>query len=163
MGHTLRMAHIQYSCIECDRQPSICSQILWNRYKWWQTRFAIYLFDYKYAQKFPWDTELLTFQSSVFHKPVSILLTKLLRHIEQGRQKYDEATFSRRGVNQMWILKNSQELLENLKYPNFNYITSLKSVFFRPFIQPLLTRNWKADSLIQNSLIFKNGYHRNKY
>ena len=44
-------------------------------------------------------------------KPLSILLTKLLTHIKQGLQKYCETAYSRSGVNQMWILKNSKELL----------------------------------------------------
>ena len=81
-------------------------------------------------------------------KPLSILLTKMLTHITQGLQKYCETAYSRSGVNQMWILKNSKELLEHLKYPNFNHITSIKSFDFRPFIQLFLTINWKADSLV---------------
>ena len=48
-------------------------------------------------------------------KPLSILLTKLLTHIKQGLQKYCETAYSRSGVNQMWILKNSKELLGHLK------------------------------------------------
>ena len=60
-------------------------------------------------------------------KPRSILLTKLLTHIKQGLQKYCETAYTRSGVNQMWILKNSKELLEHLKSPNFNNITCIKS------------------------------------
>ena len=52
-------------------------------------------------------------------KPLSILLTKLLTHIKQGLQKYCETAYSRSGINQMWILKNSKELLEHLKFPTF--------------------------------------------
>ena len=32
--------------------------------------------------------------------------------------------------NQMWILKNSKELLDHLKSPNFNLITKIKSFDF---------------------------------
>ena len=77
---------------------------------------------------------------------LSIFLTKLLTHIKQCLQKYCETAFSRSGVNQMWIRKNSKELLAHLKSPNFNNITSIKS--FQPFIQLFLTINWKADSLV---------------
>ena len=63
-------------------------------------------------------------------KPLPILLTKLLTHIKQGLQKYCETAYSRSGVNQMWFLKNSKELLEHLKSPNFNHITSFKSFDF---------------------------------
>ena len=48
-------------------------------------------------------------------------------YIEQGLKKYCETAFSRSGINQMLILKNSKELLEHLKSPNFNLITSIKS------------------------------------
>ena len=41
-------------------------------------------------------------------KPLSILLTKTT--IEQGLNKYFETAYSRSGINQMWILKNSKEL-----------------------------------------------------
>ena len=63
-------------------------------------------------------------------KPLSILLTKLLTHIKQGLQKYCETAYSRSGVNQMWILKNSKELLDHLKSQNFNFITNIKSFDF---------------------------------
>ena len=61
---------------------------------------------------------------------MSILLTKLLTHIKQGLQKYCETAYSRSGINQMWILKNSKELLDHLKSPNFNLITNIKSFDF---------------------------------
>ena len=77
-------------------------------------------------------------------KPLSILLTKLLTHIKQGLQKYCETAYSRSGVNQMWILKNSQELLDhlNLQVSILSQTSSL--LIFRPFTQPFLTRNLKA-------------------
>ena len=46
-------------------------------------------------------------------------LQKLLTHINQGLQKYCEAAYSRSEINQMWILKNSKELLDHLKSPKF--------------------------------------------
>ena len=63
-------------------------------------------------------------------KPLSFFLSKLLTNIKQGLQKYCETAYSRSEANQMWILKNSKELLEHLKFPNFNNITSIKSVDF---------------------------------
>ena len=57
---------------------------------------------------------------------LSILLTKLLTYIKQGLQKYCETAYSRSGVNHMWILKNSKELLEHPKSPNFNHITTFR-------------------------------------
>ena len=61
---------------------------------------------------------------------------------------------SRNEVNRMWIPKNSKELLDHLQSPNFNHITSIKSFDFRPFTQPFLTRNLKADSQLSRTLLF---------
>ena len=86
---------------------------------------------------------------------ISILLTKLLTHIKQGLQKYCETAYSRSGVNQMWILKNSKELLEHLQSQNFNDITSIMSFDVLPFTQPFLTRSLKADSQLSfETLLF---------
>ena len=68
-------------------------------------------------------------------KPLSILLTKLLTYIKQGLKKYCETAYSRSGINQIWILKNSKdlELLDHLKSPNFNLITQHQVLrFFDP-------------------------------
>ena len=75
--------------------------------------------------KNPYKHRFIAGSSKCSTKPLSILLTKLLTHIKQGLQKYCETSYSRSGVNQMWILKNSKELLEHLQSPNFNHITSI--------------------------------------
>ena len=80
--------------------------------------------------KDPYKHRFIAGSSKCSTKPLSILLTKLLTHIKQGLQKYCETAYSRSGVNQMWILKNSKELLEHLQSPNFNHITSIKSFDF---------------------------------
>ena len=53
----------------------------------------------------------------------------------------------------MWIPKNSKELLEHLQPPNFNHTTSIKSLDFRTFTQPSLTRNLKADSQLSSETL----------
>ena len=80
--------------------------------------------------KNPYKHRFIAGSSKFSTKPLSILLTKLLTYIKQGLQKYCETTYSRSGVNEMWILKNSKELLEHLQSPNFNHITSIKSFNF---------------------------------
>ena len=97
-------------------------------------------------------------------KPLSILLTMLLTHIKQGLQKYCETAYSRSGVNQMWILKNSKELLEHLKSPNFNNITNLKSFDFSNLYTTIPHDKLKSRlaSIIRNSFMFKNGNRRYK-
>ena len=98
-------------------------------------------------------------------KPLSILLTKLLTHIKQGLQKYCETAYSRSGVNQMWILKNSKELLEHLQSPNFNHITSIKSFDFSTLYTTIPHQKLKSRlaTIIWNSFIHKNGNRRYKF
>ena len=98
-------------------------------------------------------------------KPLSILLTKLLTQIKQGLQKYCETAYSRSGINQMWILKNSKELYENLKSPTFNHVTGIKSFDFSTLYTTLPHQKLKdrLTSIIQNAFIFKNGNRRYKY
>ena len=97
--------------------------------------------------------------------PLSILLTKLLSHIKQGLQKDCETAYSKSGINQMWILKNSKELLDHLKSPNFNLITSIKSFDFSTLYTtiPHQKRKSRLATIIRNSFIHKNGNRRYKY
>ena len=46
---------------------------------------------------------------------------------QRSRSALAHKHLTRSGVNQMWILKNSKELLDHLKSPNFNLITNIKS------------------------------------
>ena len=72
---------------------------------------------------------------------------------------------SRSGVNQMWMLENSKELLEHLYSKNFNRITSIKpfdlSIPYSTIYQDKL--KIKPASIIPNSFIFKNGNSRHEY
>ena len=65
----------------------------------------------------------------------------------------------------MWILKNSNELLEHLKSPNFNNITSIKSFVFSTLYTTIPHDKLKSRlaSIIWNSFMFKNGNRRYKY
>jgi hypothetical protein len=74
-------------------------------------------------------------------KPLSLLLTNLLTAVKEKLQTYCATTYTRSGVNQMWILKNSKELLANLKAQNLSQINSIKHTTFRPFTLPFLMIN----------------------
>ena len=65
------------------------------------------------------------------------------------------------GINQMWILKNSKELLDHLKSPNFNLITNIKSFDFSTL--PHQKLKGRLATIIRNSFIHKNGNRRYKY
>ena len=115
--------------------------------------------------KNPYKHRFIAGSSKCSTKPLSILLTKLLTHIKQGLQKYCETAYSRSGINQMWILKNSKELLEHLKSPTFNHDTSIKSLDFPTFYASIPHQKLKErlTSIIRNAFIFKNRNRRYKY
>ena len=69
--------------------------------------------------KNPYKHRFIAGSSKCSTKPLSILLTKLLTHITQGLQKYCETAYSRSGINQTWILKNSKETIRSSKISKF--------------------------------------------
>ena len=110
-----------------------------------------YIYWFRKMHKNPYKHRFIAGSSKCSTKPLSILLAKLLTHIKQSL-KYCETSYSRSGVNQMWILKNSKELLEHLQSPNFNHITSIKSFDFST-LQPFLVINLKADSQLSSGIL----------
>jgi hypothetical protein len=68
--------------------------------------------------------------SSKCTKPLSLLFTNVLTAVKEKLQTYCATTYDRSGVNQMWILKNSKELLANLKAQNFSQINNIKHTTF---------------------------------
>ena len=88
-----------------------------------------------------------------------------LWRVSQGLQKYCETSYSRSGINQMWILKNSKELLEHLQSPNFNHITSIQSFDYSTVYTTILHQKLKSRlaTIIRNSFIHKNGNIRYKF
>jgi hypothetical protein len=47
--------------------------------------------------------------------------------VKEGQQKYSETVYSRSGINDMWILKNSKDLLDKLKSRSFSQVSSIKN------------------------------------
>ena len=63
-------------------------------------------------------------------KPLSKLLTVILSAVKNGLQSYCETSHSKIGVNQMWILKNSKDLLECHKSKPLTSCNSIKTFDF---------------------------------
>ena len=65
----------------------------------------------------------------------------------------------------MWILKNSKELLEHLKSPTFNHVTSIKSFDFSTLYTTIPHQKLKdrLTSIIRNAYIFRDGNRKYKY
>ena len=71
--------------------------------------------------------------SSSCSTKTSKLLTSILTTVKDGLKKYSDVIYSHSGINQMWILKNSKELLDNLQSHSLTSIHSIKHMIFRPF------------------------------
>ena len=137
----------------------------WLKISWSHGIFLYNLWRWFEMHKIPYKHRFIAGSSKCSTKPLSILLTKLLTHIKQGLQKYCETAYSRSWVNQMWILKNSKELLDHLKFPNFNLITNINSFDFSTLYTTIPHQKLKSRlaTIIRNSFLHKNGNRRYKY
>jgi hypothetical protein len=79
-----------------------------------------YLYWIPKLHKTPYKQRFIAGSKKCSTKPLSILLTKILIAVKERLHMYCATVYARSGVNEMWILKNSKELLENLKSPIFS-------------------------------------------
>ena len=115
--------------------------------------------------KTPYKARFIAGSSKCSTTALSKILTSVLSTIKQGLQKYCEIVFSRSGINQMWILKNSKELLENLKSRSFSKITSVKTFDFATLYTTIPHDKLKERlrHIIHQAFFHKNGSRRYKY
>ena len=115
--------------------------------------------------KDPYKQRFIAGSAKCSTKPLSVLLTSILTEVKDGLQKYCETSFSRSGVNDMWILKNSKELLESLRSKSLSTCNSIKtfdfSTLYTTIPHPQLKE--KLKSLIHRCFSKKNGEKRFKY
>ena len=98
-------------------------------------------------------------------KPLSQILTRILTAVKEGLQKYCDTAYARSGVNQMWILKNSKELLENLKAQSLHSVNSIKSFDFSTLYTTIPHDKLKSKlkAIINQCFFHKNGNRRFQY
>ena len=115
--------------------------------------------------KTPYKQRFIAGSSKCTTKPLSVLLTSILTAIKSSIQKYFDCCYSRNGVNQMWILKNSKELMENLHSKSFSSCNSIKTFDFSTLYTSIPHSQLKSRlaQLIKRSFIKKNGKRRYKY
>ena len=89
-----------------------------------------YLYWIPKLHKTPYKERYIAGSSTCSTKELSIHLTKILSAVKEGQQKYCETVYSRSGINHMWILKNSKDLLDNLKSRSFSQVSSIKTLDF---------------------------------
>ena len=87
--------------------------------------------------KCPFKQRYIAGSAKCSTKPVSKLLTCILSAVKTGIQSY--TSYSRGGVNQMWILKNSKDLLEYIQYRSLSSCDSIKTLTSLPFTRLFLT------------------------
>ena len=85
--------------------------------------------------------------------------------MKEGLKKYSDVIYSLSGINQMWILKNSKELLDNLQSHSLTSIHSIKTYYFSTLYTTIPHTKLKArlSELIKNAFKCKNGKKRYEY
>ena len=124
-----------------------------------------YLYWIPKLHKTPYKQRYIAGSSRCSTKPLSVLLTKILTTVKEGLQSYCATAFSRSGVNQMWILKNSKELVENLHSPHFSSVHSVRSYDFSTLYTtiPHAKLKFRLSDIIKGAFFHKNGRRRYKY
>ena len=88
-------------------------------------------------------------------KPLSQILTRILTAVKERFQKYCDTAYARSGVNQMWILKNSTELLEDLKAQSLHSVNSIKSFDFSTLLHKKGKRKVQREPQSQTSALLR--------
>jgi hypothetical protein len=115
--------------------------------------------------KIPFKQHYIAGSAKCSTKPLSILLTCILSAVKTGLQSYCDTSYSRGGVNQMWILKNSKDLLEYIQSRSLSSCNSIKTFDFSTLYTtiPHSKLKVKLRDLVQLCFIKKNGQRRYKY
>ena len=90
---------------------------------------------------------------------LSSLLTKILTVIKTGLEKYFSIKTSDNGVNNMWILKNSTNLLSSLGHLGVHRATSIQTFDFSTLYTsiPHDLLKFRMNSIINNAFKHKTG------
>ena len=104
---------------------------LWNFNQRWRTGSTII----PKLHQWPFKQRYSAGSAKCSTKPLSKLLTCILSAVKTGLQSYCDTIYSRGGVNQMWILKNSKDLLEYIQSRSlFSYNSINTFDFSTPYI-----------------------------
>jgi hypothetical protein len=85
-----------------------------------------YLYWIPKLNKTPYNERYIAGSSTCSTKELSIHLTNILSAVKEDC----ETVYSRSGINHMWILKNSKDLLDNIKSSSFSQVSSIKTFDF---------------------------------
>ena len=115
--------------------------------------------------KDPYKQRYIAGSTKCSTKPLSKLLTSILTTVKDGLKKYCDVIYSHSGINQMWILKISKELLNNLNSNSLASVHSIKTYDFSTLYTSIPHSKLKSrlTELIRNAFRFKNGKKRYEY
>ena len=91
--------------------------------------------------KCPFKQRYIAESAKCSTKPLSKLLTCFLSAVKTGLQSYRDTSYSRGGVNQMWIRKNSTDLLEYIYSRSSPPAIALKHFTSLPSTQLFFTQS----------------------
>jgi len=82
--------------------------------------------------------------------------------VKDGLQTYCDTAYSHNGINQMWILKHSKDLVESLSSQSSSVITSIKTFDFLTLYTTIPHHELKSrlKVLVTNSFRAKSGKRR---
>ena len=121
-----------------------------------------YLYWTPKLHKSPVKHRFIAGSSKCTTKQLSSLLTKILTVIKAGLEKYCSIKTSHTGVNNMWILKNSTNLLSSLSHLGVHRATSIQTFDFSTLYTsiPHDLLKCRMNSIINNAFKYKNGTTR---
>ena len=121
-----------------------------------------YLYWTPKLHKSPVKHRFIAGSSKCTTKQLSSLLTKILTVIKTGLEKYCSIKTSHTGVNNMWILKNSTNLLSSLGHLGVHKATSMQTFDFSTLYTSIPHDSLKSrmNNIINNAFKHKNGATR---
>ena len=98
-------------------------------------------------------------------KPLSVLLTRILSAIKGKLSNLSSVIYSRKGINEMWILKTRSELLLKMNNFHFTKITSLQTFDSSTLYTSIPHQKLKdrIHMLVNQKFLYKNGSRRYKH
>jgi hypothetical protein len=133
---------------------------------WYYLKCALDKTEWKTKNRQSRDTNrLYCWICQMIHETSFQLLTCILSTVKTGIQSYCNISYSRGGVNQMWILKNSKYLLEYIQSRSLSSCNSIRTFDFSTLYTtiPHSKLKNKLRELVQLCFIKKNGQRRYKY
>ena len=110
----------------------------------------------------PFKHRFIAGSSKCTTKDLSCLLTKVLTTVKDGLIRYNNTKTSRNGVNSMWIVKNSTNLLSSLDQVDARTATSVQRYDFSTLYTSIPHNLLKSRiaALVHNSFKMRDGSNR---